>query len=320
MSSVTVSGISTLNLPAGGTYSGTIDLAGNNTEDGLVTSAVAALTWSRNGVTQSENIFKWGSVNCGVNYSSPPASNVYPDVFTQPQTSGKPADTSSYFNSSEVFPDGDIAFSLSIQFNYTRVRLDAIDPAVLDPAGGQLVTLSGAGFLGAVVNLWRASSPSVPAGTATLSVFSIQIGGVDATDVTVIDDNHITFVSPPNDAAPPDTYALQLFYESSLSPGSASIGFPIWEPALFVPYGGAAATWWFNPTSGHYRYAVESPGAPFVASDAPTPTVTSFSPRSEASAPARARMIARAAPRTRPLQVRTAPTAAPMFPKRVVWP
>lgn len=42
----------------------------------------------------------------------------------------------------------------------------------------------------------------------------------------------------------------------------------------------AAATWWFNPTSGHYRYAEESPGAPFVASDPPAPTITGFSPRS----------------------------------------
>lgn len=42
----------------------------------------------------------------------------------------------------------------------------------------------------------------------------------------------------------------------------------------------AAATWWHNPTSGHYRYQATSPGEPFIASDAPVPTITSFRPRS----------------------------------------
>ena len=40
------------------------------------------------------------------------------------------------------------------------------------------------------------------------------------------------------------------------------------------------ATWWYNPTSGHYVFAAESPGEPFVASEPPTITITDISPRS----------------------------------------
>lgn len=41
----------------------------------------------------------------------------------------------------------------------------------------------------------------------------------------------------------------------------------------------SVTAWWFNPTANRYVFAAESPGEPFVASDAPTPTITGVDPR-----------------------------------------
>lgn len=66
------------------------------------------------------------------------------------------------------------------------------------------------------------------------------------------------------------------FFEIALATNAADDGHLDWLQ-LTVIYD--AGEWWFNPTSNHYVFATESPGEPFVAISAPTPTITGVSPR-----------------------------------------
>jgi len=159
--------------------------------------------------------------------------------------------------------------------------MDAISPAALDAAGGQLVTLSGTGF--------NPITTQVAGGTVVRELTEVKIfeanspfGETVGTDVTVLDNNHLTFVSPPNVAAGPNAYLLLIGYQNEANGPPADVLFrngnlPLEDQFLFAYVG---ASWWFNPTSNHFRYAVDTPGEPFVASDPPTVTVSGVSPRS----------------------------------------
>lgn len=275
-----------------GDFGTSLIVSGNNTEDGLVTSSSASFAWTNatHGIPPFDTTITWNSP--GIPASGSGTGDIAGGSFNTPSGAfahggehfaGKPSAVGDTFDaglsgSGGPFFEGTAAFTISVTLNYVQVRLDSADPAVLDPAGGQVVTIHGAGFLGATVG-GDTGSPK------PMAVTSIRVtgGGSEAivTDFTILSDVALTFIAPPIPDPGTLTYAIVVAYGRTAFPGEETLFFPLNNVNLEVSYtGGVTSTWWHNPTSNHYVYAPESPGAPFVASDPPTPTITGFSPRS----------------------------------------
>lgn len=161
-------------------------------------------------------------------------------------------------------------FKNELTIYYAPVAFSSVTPNI--GPGGTVVTIHGSGFLAQGITAltavrFGAYNPEEP--------WTAANEPQDATDLVVEDDTTLHCTVPPfHGSWDPDhqTVSIQFQFAEVTSPAPA---FTI--PSLFT-YG--VGQWWFNPTSGHYVFAAESPGAPFVASDAPTITVTGVSPRS----------------------------------------
>lgn len=254
-----------------------IVFAGDNADEGFINSSEVQVIYSNDSedvdpAPAGDNLSGPYYVEAGSGASVPSSGGTWEDlnnpvaVFIKDPVA-QPMDGLRYDHIGVVAPSpGNCTLSVTMTMQYTRVRPVAIAPTLMNPAGGELITLSGDGFLPGVVSTRNY-------GDLTPFVQSITIGDESATEVTVIDNNTLTFRAPAN-LAPTATLPLRIWYDT-VSRGTYA--FPV-NATFDVSY--TAASWWFNPTSQHYVYAAESPGAPFVARDAPPITITDVSPRS----------------------------------------
>jgi len=277
---------------SGGSCHGTTSGSGLTNDEGIVTAATSTCTFTSTdpGPPFTSDI-EW-SMNFALGDSAGNPLNVTGASWTVTDYAGGGFNAAtSWMNlpsttlgaSFDISNAGINAVTITATVTYDKIALTSINFSSLNAAGGQTVILTGIGFSDHAFKgtLGHPVMPNKFDHTKRVESVTItdSLSNQIVIPATVLDGTHVQFTTPDLSTLTPGTCQLQVnFFTVELGAGSELLSLPFYTPFLITV--GEPNFWFFNPTSGHYRYAAVSPGEPFEPSDPPVPTITGFSPRS----------------------------------------